>query len=81
MAGRGIQFAGDYNIKEIKLFTSSGNVIDLSEAVITMNIYEDIFSPSITGTLGIVDTNAIIMNAPITGQDYLSFKITTPGQN
>jgi len=79
MAGRGIQFAGDYNIKEIKLFTSSGNVIDLSEAVITMNIYEDIFSPSITGTLGIVDTNAIIMNAPITGQDYLSFKITTPG--
>jgi len=79
MADRGIQFAGDYNIKEIKLFTSSGNVIDLSEAVITMNIYEDIFSPSITGTLGIVDTNAIIMNAPITGQDYLSFKITTPG--
>ena len=23
MAGRGIQFAGDYDIKEIKLFTSS----------------------------------------------------------
>jgi len=79
MAGRGIQFAGDYNIKEIKLFTSSGNVIDLSEAVITMNIYEDIFSPAITGSIAVVDTNAIITNAPITGQDYLSFKITTPG--
>ena len=79
MAGRGIQFAGDYNIKEIKLFTSSGNVIDLSAVVMAINIYEDIFSPSITGSIAVVDTNAIITNAPITGQDYISFKITTPG--
>ena len=79
MAGRGIQFAGDYDIKEIKLFTSSGNVIDLSEVVIAINIYEDIFSPAITGSIAVVDTNAIITNAPITGQDYISFKITTPG--
>ena len=79
MAGRGIQYAGDYDIKEIKLFASSGNVIDLSEVVIAINIYEDIFSPSITGNIAVVDTNAIIMNAPITGQDYISFKITTPG--
>jgi len=66
MAGRGIQFAGDYNIKEIKLFTSSGNVIDLSAVVMAINIYEDIFSPSITGSIAVVDTNAIITNAPIT---------------
>ena len=79
MAGRGIQHAGDYDIKEIKLFSSSGNVIDLSEVVIAINIYEDIFSPSITGNIAVVDTNAIITNAPITGQDYISFKITTPG--
>ena len=79
MAGRGIQFAGDYNIKEIKLFTSSGNVIDLSAVVMAINIYEDIFSPSITGSIAVVDTNDIITNAPITGQDYISFKITTPG--
>ena len=79
MAGRGIQFAGDYNIKEIKLFTSSGNVIDLSAVVMAINIYEDIFSPSITCSIAVVDTNAIITNAPITGQDYISFKITTPG--
>ena len=32
---------------------------------------EDVPVPSI-------DTNSILMNAPITGQDYLSFKITTP---
>jgi len=75
----GMQFAGEFNIQDLKLFTSSGTVIDLSAITIVMNIYEDIFSPCITGTIAIVDTNALVMNAPITGQDYLSFKITTPG--
>ena len=74
----GINFAGEYNIQELKLFTSAGNVIDLSGSYMTMNIYEDIFSPCLTGDITVVDTNSIIMNAPITGQDYLSFKITTP---
>ena len=75
----GMQYAGEFNIQDLKLFTSSGTVIDLSAITIVMNIYEDIFSPCITGTIAIVDTNALVMNAPITGQDYLSFKITTPG--
>ena len=75
----GINFAGEYNIQELKLFTSSGNVIDLSGSFVSMNIYEDIFSPCLTGDITVVDTNAIIMNAPVTGQDFLSFKITTPG--
>ena len=74
----GINYAGEFNIQELKLFTSSGNVIDLSGSYATMDLYEDIFSPSLTGSITVVDTNAIIMNAPITGQDYLSFKITTP---
>ena len=74
----GINFAGEYNIQELKLFTSSGNVIDLSGSFVSMNIYEDIFSPCLTGDITVVDTNAIIMNAPVTGQDFLSFKITTP---
>ena len=43
------------------------------------NLYEDIFSPCMTGDITVVDTNAILMNAPVTGQDFLSFKITTPG--
>ena len=72
----GINFAGEYNIQELKLFTSAGNVIDLSGSYMTMNIYEDIFSPCMTGDITVVDTNAILMNAPVTGQDFLSFKIT-----
>jgi len=74
----GINYAGEFSIQELKLFTSSGNVIDLSGSYITMNLFEDIFSPCLTGDVTVVDTNCIIMNAPITGQDYLSFKITTP---
>ena len=70
----GINFAGEYNIQELKLFTSAGNVIDLSGSYMTMNIYEDIFSPCMTGDITVVDTNAILMNAPVTGQDFLSFK-------
>ena len=74
----GINYAGEFNIQELKLFASSGNVVDLSGSYISMNLFEDIFSPSLTGDVTVVDTNAILMNAPITGQDFLSFKIITP---
>jgi len=78
MQGNGIRYAGEYDLTDLRLYTGSGEVINLGSIYLALDIYENIFSNVLTGTLTIADTNNLIMNAPITGQEFLSFKITTP---
>ena len=73
-----LNYAGEYAISELKLMSSSGNVVDLSMAYIALSLFEDIFSSSMSGLVVVSDTNNILMNLPVTGQDYLSMKIVTP---
>ena len=72
-----IQYAGEYQLEEIKLFSSSGNIIPLNGLMVTLNLFENIFSPSMSGSITILDTNSIVLNMPVIGQEYLSFKIKT----
>jgi len=73
-----LNYAGEYSISELKLMSSSGNVVDLSLTYISLSLFEDIFKPSMTGLIVLTDANNMLMNMPITGQDYLSLKIETP---
>ena len=72
-----IQYAGEYEIEEIKLFSSSGNIIPLNGLVMSLTIFENIFTPTMSGQIVLLDTNSIVLNLPIIGQEYLSFKIKT----
>ena len=71
-----IEYAGQFNIDEVKIFSSSGTVINITKQVVAMNLYEDIYKSCITGSIAIGDTNNIIMEAPIIGQEFIGFKIT-----
>ena len=73
----GIQYAGEYEIEEIKLFSSSGNIIPLNGLMMQLSLFENIFSPTMSGQITLLDTNSIVLNLPIIGQEYLSFKIKT----
>lgn len=73
-----LRYAGDYYIEEIKLATMNGNFIDLSAIVTSIDIYEDIFASAITGSITFTDTNNLLSNGPIIGQEVLSLKIYTP---
>lgn len=74
-----LKYAGEYDISDLKLFTASGNVIRLDGLYQSLDIYENMFSNSLTGSIIFIDNHNLVMNAPITGQEYLTFKITTPG--
>ena len=74
-----LNHAGEFTISEFKLMSSSGNVLDLSLAYVTLSLFEDIFSSAMSGIVVVTDTNNILMNLPVTGQEYISLKITTPG--
>ena len=76
---KGTRYAGEYDLLELDLFTSSGNVINLMAVYLSLNIYENMFSNSLSGSLLFIDTNNIVINAPIVGQEFLSFKIKTTG--
>ena len=73
-----IQYAGEYELQELKLYSSTGNVIDLTTTTVEINLFEDITRNSMSGSIIVADTNNLILNAPIIGQEYISLKIKTP---
>ena len=78
MALSELQYAGQFEIEELKLFSSTGIFISLEQLAMEVDIYEDIFSNAITGHLFMIDTDNLISNFPIIGQETLSLKFKTP---
>ena len=74
----GISYAGEYDLREMKILTSAGNILDVKNLVQVIEIFEDINSPALTGSLTLLDIDNILENAPIIGQEYLSLVISTP---
>ena len=75
---KGIQSAGEFEIEELKLVTTSGLEVDLTTSVIGLTLYEDIFSMTISGTIAIADSANLASYGPLLGQEYLHLKIRTP---
>ena len=76
----GLRYAGDYEVLEMKLHTTTGKVFDLEQIYVSVDIYEDIMSSAVTGTITFKDTNNLISIAPIIGQEQLYLKLKTPQQ-
>ena len=73
-----LRFAGDVNIEKLELKSVNGFYQDISNQVIGIQIFEDIFAPFITGTLIIKDSLDLLNVFPLTGEEYISIKISTP---
>jgi len=73
-----IKYAGEYIIEVCEIYTTSGAVVDLKDQFAEVSIYEDIFRNALTGTIALVDTNNLLTNLPIIGQEKLKLRIVTP---
>lgn len=73
-----LRYAGDVNIETIELKSVNGFYQNIANQVIGIQIFEDIFSPFITGTLIIKDSLDLLNTFPLTGEEYLTLKISTP---
>jgi hypothetical protein len=73
-----LRFAGDVSIDKVKIITSKGFYQDVSPQVITIQFYEDIFSPFITGSLILKDSLDLVNLFPFIGEEYLELEINTP---
>lgn len=76
-----IQYAGEYEIKELKVVTTRGNVFDVQDLFQSINFYEDIFQNAITGEIILADTTNIVSNFPIIGEERLIVRLRTPTEN
>ena len=75
---QGVQKAGDVKIEQLKLISSNNTIYDLSDFLIELNLYEDIFSNYLTGTIVISDSRNLFDMVPIIGEEYLVLKFVTP---
>lgn len=73
-----LRFAGDVEIKRVKITSSSGLFQDITNQVIGIQIFEDLLSPFITGTLIIKDSLDLINVMPFIGEEYLELHVSTP---
>lgn len=73
-----LRFAGDVNIDKVVITSVNGFYQDIANQVIGIQIFEDIFSPFITGSLVVKDSLDLLNVFPLSGEEYLSLKVTTP---
>lgn len=74
----GLQRAGQVKIEQLKLITTSNDIIDLTEFLVELNIYEDIFSNYLRGEVVLTDSRNLIDKFYIHGEEFLNIKIRTP---
>ena len=70
--------AGDWNLEEAILYTSTGNIIPFHESVTEIQLYESIYSKGLYGRIQLLNTIALQNEGPVIGQEYLGLVLSTP---
>ncbi len=73
-----LRFAGDVSIDRVVVVTSRGAYQEIQGQVLQIQIFEDLFSPFITGILTLKDTLDLSNVLPLIGEEYLELRVTTP---
>lgn len=77
----GLINASDYEIKALTLVTSDGVVLDLRNLMVELDIYEDIFSPCMSGSMVMGDALDLISTNKMHGNEFLVVSIDKPTLN
>ena len=74
-----LRSAGEVDIQLVEVIAASGKSLDIRNQILSVNIYESIFSPFITGSILVKDSLELINFFPLTGEETLNIRIATPG--
>ncbi len=69
-----------YNLKDCLIYPASGSktAVSVLLSIIEINVYEDLFSPYLTGNIIIQDAHDLSTNIPIVGFEFLVLKFGKP---
>lgn len=73
-----IRFAGDVRINEVTIINSRGFAQTITPQVAGIEIFEDIFSPIITGTVIVRESHDLIGLFPLVGDEFIKLQVATP---
>lgn len=73
-----LRFAGDVNIDKMVLITSRGVFQDITGQTLQVTLYEDLFSPFITGSLVLKESLDLTNVMPLIGEEFIQLRISTP---
>jgi hypothetical protein len=73
-----ISKAGDVRVELVQITTEQGFYQNITGQVIGIQIFEDLFSPFITGTLEIRDSLDLMNVFRFNGEEFLELKLSTP---
>ena len=77
-AANTLRYAGDVNIEKVDIITPKGIYQNVRNQIIQVRIFEDIFSPFITGSIVLKESFDLQSLLPLIGEEYIEIKITTP---
>ena len=77
-SGEKLKFAGEVSIDKVRIITPTGFYQDITGQVINIQVYEDLFSPFITGSLIIKESLDLVNLFPFIGEEYVELEIRTP---
>lgn len=73
-----IRFAGEVLVEKVQITSSTGFYQDVSNQVIGIQLFEDLFSPFTSGSLVIRDSLDLANLFPFAGEEFLELKVRTP---
>ena len=73
-----IRFAGDVNIDKIEIISSNGFIQNVTNQVIAIEIFEDLYSPFISGNVVVKDSLDLANLFPFVGEEFINISIRTP---
>jgi hypothetical protein len=73
-----IRFAGDVSINKIEIIASNGLGQEVTNQVVALEIYEDMFSPFISGVIALKDSLDLVNLFPLVGEEAVNIRISTP---
>jgi hypothetical protein len=75
---RNSRIINDFIINELKLISFDGNEYDIRNIRLKLNIYSDIFSPFLSGTISFLDGLDLPGMYPLIGEEKIKISITSP---
>lgn len=73
-----VHFAGDINVEKINIISSDGTTYSVKNQLISIQLFEDLFTPFMTGVLTFKDSLDFMNALPMIGQEVLDVCIYTP---
>ena len=73
-----LRFAGDVSVSQLEIVGKKGKV-DVRMLMMNMTIFEDLFSPFISGNIVLNESLDLINQLPLIGEEYLEMHVYTPG--